>query len=453
MYHPPRQTSTAELRNQRAVVFNEAETLLVGADVENRPLTASEESEFKRLEARIDTLTREISLAEKREATQMDELKRTAGGMPDFNGGAVPDDPMSRVHVPFGGPKLTAFPNNAAGREAAYKSGMWAAAALYGDPKATQWCREHGVMNIATEGVNTAGGILTPIELSSAIISMLSEYGVARRECRTIQMTSDTLVVPVRQSGLTAGFYGEGVEIQESDVVWKNLELHPKKCATLSRISAELRSDSIIDLAQFIATEAAYAFSALEDSCWLNGTGTSEFGGMRGLTQILIDGSHDAGKVAADSGHNTYAEIDADDLSTTMAALPDYALRGAKWYCSPVAWSLVFEPILAAGGGNAISDLSRQVTRSYLGYEVVVSNAMPSSTGDLANKVMILFGNAMQSSLFGSRNDIRIALSGDRWFELDLLGVRSTERFQILSSHGCGDNTTAGPMVALVGTT
>ena len=55
--------------------------------------------------------------------------------------------------------------------------------------------------------------------------------------------------------------------------------------------------------------EAAQAFSEKEDECWLNGDGSSTYGGMQGLTQILIDGNHAASAIDATSGRDTYAEL------------------------------------------------------------------------------------------------------------------------------------------------
>ena len=135
-----------------------------------------------------------------------------------------------------------------------------------------------------------------------------------------------------------------------------------------------------------------------------------------------------------------------------MAALPQHALRGAKWFCSPVCWARVFAPILATAGGNTMQDPARAPVYSYLGHEVVITNSLSSSTSSLDGQVMLLFGNAMQSSLFGSRQEIRIGLSGERWFELDLIGVRASERFHIVNPPSVlGDGTTAGPMIGLIG--
>ena len=62
------------------------------------------------------------------------------------------------------------------------------------------------------------------------------------------------------------------------------------------------------------------------------------------------------------------------------------------------------------------------------------------------------YGDLALASTMGDRRGIRFRLSEDRYWELDQIGVKGTERFDIIN-HDIGDNTTAGPVVALIGNT
>jgi HK97 family phage major capsid protein len=133
-----------------------------------------------------------------------------------------------------------------------------------------------------------------------------------------------------------------------------------------------------------------------------------------------------------------------------MAALPAYALSNAKWYCSQPAFSLVFERLVAAGGGNTIDTMAGPAQYRYLGYPIVISQKMPTSTGDLSDVAMILFGDLRAACIMGDRRGFRFLTSNERYMEYDQIGLLGVERFDIVV-HSLGDGTTAGPIVALVG--
>ncbi|GMR20203.1 MAG: hypothetical protein BMS9Abin36_0798 [Gammaproteobacteria bacterium] len=336
-------------------------------------------------------------------------------------------------------------------KQDAYRSGQWLLAHLHGDEKAIRWCTDNGLPVAAAGGaINTKGGFLVPDEISTAIISLQEEYGVFRRECRVLPMSSDTLTIPRRDGGLTAYFVGENVEGTESDQSWGNVELNAKKLMVLTRMSSELNDDAIISMADDLTDQIAYAFANKEDDCAFNGDGTSTYGGITGIRTAIIDGTHTAGAVDAATGIDTFAEVTATDLSNVMAALPQYALPNAKWFVSQAGYSLVFERLMQAAGGNSLIILGGKAQMSYLGYPIVVSQSMPTSTGDLSNVSMLLFGDLRKAATMGARREVRVMVSAHRYMELDQIGVMGTERFDVVT-HDLGDNTTAGPIVSLIG--
>jgi len=331
--------------------------------------------------------------------------------------------------------------------------GHWLLATLTGREQSQRWCRDHGLdIRSMSEGVLTGGGALVPDEMSSAVIYLVEQYGVARQQCRVIPMQTDLMVIPKRTGGLTGYFVGENSDITNSDVSWGQIELTPKKYATLTRISNELQEDAIIDVAGWVAKEAAQAFAEQEDDCWLNGDGTITYGGMTGVRTKLVDGNHAAGAVDAASGHNTLAEITTGDLDSMMAALPAYALKNAKFYTSASGYANVFQRLIEAAGGLTLADMvTGPIRKGYMGHEVVISQKMPTGAStDYTNEAMLLFGDMSLAVAFGERRAINAMVDNSRYMELDQTAVRVTERFHI-NVHDLGDGTTAGPIVGLIG--
>lgn len=347
--------------------------------------------------------------------------------------------------------------------EAAYRSGMWLAAAVHRKPWAEKWCRENGVpmlmrdpetmqVRVMTENVLSQGGALVPSEMEAAIISLRDSYGVARQLARVRPMASDTLLVPRRTGGVTAYFFqdDDGTGVTSSDKGWDLVRLSTKKLGALAKISRDLIEDAVISVIDDMAQEQAYAFAKLEDQCLIIGDGTSTYGGITGINTKFEAVAY-AGRTALTSGHDLLSEVDNTDLTTVMGNVSQYAIgSGAKWLCSALAKSLVFNRLKAVAGGNSIQTLGQMPTDDFLGYPIVTSEVMPAVATTLNAKVMMVFGRFDMAASIGSRRGIEMQTLVERYAELGLIGVLCTERFDC-NVHDLGTTTVKGPLAAAYG--
>jgi HK97 family phage major capsid protein len=430
----------AELRAKRAEKVDAFTALAEKMNGDDYVEGAEDQSSYDEIKGEIATLDAKIKRAE-----DANKLKASSAIV-------VPgQDKVYATPKTFYG-KLKAFRGQNA-EDAAYRSGMFIRATMFRNEAAQEWCRENGVVigKAQAEGTNTAGGFLVIPEFERAIIDLREEVGTFRQNVRMIPMGSDSLSIPRRTGGVTAYFVGENAQITASQKGWGQVNLAAKKIGALSLTSTELAEDAIINIADDLAQEMAYAFAAKEDACGWNGDGTSTYGGISGVRTKIIDGTHTASAIDGASNHDTFGEIDATDLANVMGALPKYAERNAKWYCSQTAWATVFQRLIAASGGVTLSEITGgKPTRRYLGYEVVIDQTLPTSTSDLSNVAMIFFGDLSLAATMGERRGIRVKTSDDRYFEYDQIGIQATERVDI-NVHDLGDNTTAGPLIALIG--
>lgn len=449
------------LQQERSHKALSAKEVVEGADKAGRPMTADEVALFDKLTAEVDSLDARI----KAHLEHADRVERLAKVI-ESQRQTLPEpvkpatiEVAPRVHATarrYGALRAHKGPNAEA---RAYRNGMWARAVILRDEKAARWCQQHGVATWggdlqAAHGTtpNSAGGVLVPDETAQDIIDLRESYGVFRQNCRVWPMRRDTLTIPRRASGLTVAAVGESSALSESDTSWNGVQLTAKKCGGLTRMSTEIAEDAIIDLGDMLVEEAAYAFSYFEDRCGFIGDGTSTYLGIRGLTNLLTTASSLTGAVAAASGHDTMAEIDASDLAKVMAALPEYARMNAKWYCSAVALDLIFGRLMAAAGGNTIQTIQGGYQRSYLGYPVVVSQVLPTSQSTINGTAILFFGDLSKSSALGDRREMRILVSDQRYMEYDQVAISFLSRIDIVN-HDVGTTSAAGPIVGLMGTT
>jgi HK97 family phage major capsid protein len=160
------------------------------------------------------------------------------------------------------------------------------------------------------------------------------------------------------------------------------------------------------------------------------------------------------GAVDAASGHDSLDEVTTDDIATLVAALPEYARPNAKFYCSGVADAVIFGALQMAAGGNSAENLASGWTRRFYGFPVVVSQVCPSvlTATYYNNKVMVILGDLSMSSTLGNRRDIRIEILSELYASNDQIGIKGTQRFDIVN-HNVGTTSVAGPVVGLVGCT
>jgi HK97 family phage major capsid protein len=447
-----------ELRDDMSHALRSAEDLNVKIEKENRLPNPDEKRSIDDFLAAATRIKEEIAAIDAAEA-QRAKLQEAIAGLtqpaarkaPSENPNPNPVNSDTRIEIPghqlrFG--KLKAF----RGKDAevnALKAGMFLRAALFGSYTAARWCQSHGVETRAmSEGSNTAGGFLVPTEMSQAIIDLREEYGVFRRNVRVLPMGRDTITIPRRTSGLTATFTGEAVALTSSDKAFDQVQMVAKKLGVYTLISTELDEDAVISIADDIASEMAYAFALKEDQCGFNGDGTSTYGGIEGVVTKLVPGM--AGAVDATSGHDTFEEVDAADLSRTMAKLPAYARMGAKWFCSAPAFDLIFSRLAVGAGGNTIQTVAGAVQRSYLGYPIEISQVLPTTTSTINNTPILLFGDLGKAATLGERRGISVKRSDELKFLEEQIAIKATERLDI-NVHDVGDASNAGPIVALVG--
>lgn len=343
---------------------------------------------------------------------------------------------------------LTAFPDE----ETAALAGAWTLG-LLGDADQEAKAERGGlVLRAQGENLGTSGGFLVPSPIANAVINVREKYGSFRANAQVAPMGSDAVSVPRRTADLTATFIGESVTIADSSTAWDAVGLVAKKLGVLVKVSSELFEDSVIDIGNEIAEQMGQAFAKAEDGCGWNGDGTSTYGGMRGVTQLLIDGSHDGSKLVAAAGHDLFTEIDVADLSNLAAKLPSIALANAKWYVSPFGFANVFARLAATSGSTFVAAPAADgsLRAFYLGFPIVVTPSLPNSVASQTGKVMLCFGDLALAATLGDRRTLAVRTSRQRFIDNDQIGILATQRLDIVC-HDLGTNAEAGPLVGLVG--
>jgi len=132
-----------------------------------------------------------------------------------------------------------------------------------------------------------------------------------------------------------------------------------------------------------------------------------------------------------------------------MGTLPQYAIGNAKWYMSQQGFYQMVANLAAAAGGNRLDIVDEPIKPRLLGFPVVFAQKLPIKATTQTGAAMFFFGDLTLAAALGERRGVTIKRSDHRYFENDQIGLLGTERFDI-NVHDFGDNTNAGPLVAMV---
>lgn len=445
-----------ELQDERGHLIKSSRDIVEKAKKDDeRALTEVEKTELAGLHkeiARVDAEITDRTIFDRYDqatAQQMATLestpRRTIAPDPS-NTGEAPRPAVPNVSTRVG--KLEAFKGPNAQRDA-YRSGQFILAAIFKSDRAARWLRDDGMdLRAMSINTNTAGGFIVPEEMSAAIIDLREQYGVFRRECDVIPMSRDIMTIPRSSGSGTAAFTAENAAITESEPTFNQVTLTAHKLGRIARISTELSDDAIINMSDWLAKHYAHSFALKEDETGFTGDGSASFAGIEGVNTKILLAAHAGSRFIASVA--LFSTLTTADLTSLMGTLPEYAHPNAKWYCSQLASDTVFGRLAAVAGGNTIQTLAGRFEKSFLGYPIVISQVMPKVTTSLADVVMLLFGDLSAAATLGDRREITVAQSMDRYFELDQIAIKATERIDI-NAHDLGTASEAGPIVALIG--
>jgi HK97 family phage major capsid protein len=403
-----------------------------------------------------------------------DRLKAGTGRKTETDLPKASDVPAERNKANFAIPAsvkrfgtLNNFKGNKDGVDAdvrAYRFGMWGLAMLsiqmpgrYNFRKAVEdFPSMFGAASQSVDGNGTH--YLIPHEFGTDMIVLREKYGVARRLLRKVPMMSDTRSDPRRKGGLTASFPGEGNAAAESNKAWDDVNLTAKDLIVLSRYSANVNADAVINFGDDLAGEISYAFSHTEDLCAFMGDATSPFGHIMGIVSKLknVDGLGTVSAGLVTGSGNTWGALVLKDFNSVVGALPQYAdTDDACWLMHRTFYYGVIEPLIQAAGGVTAVEV-REGTRKprpiFQGYPVEFSQVWPNVSA--SGSVVCALGDFAKGCAFGDRMEDSIAFSehatigGQNVFERNQIAIRGIERFDV-NIHDVGDGVNPGPVTAL----
>lgn len=445
-----------DLTEEREGLVNESKALVALAEKEDRDFTPDEQSHFDDIannllpavDERIENRKKFDDMVKQQAAISLGSQLPDPEGRQIGTDGASLGLPASRdtIKVPAKakrGGHLKAFKGPDAERNAFVAGQIYLAGAL-GKESSIQWCKDHGIVyNAMTEGTNSAGGFAVDDEMMAAILRLREERGVFFRYANQVPMGSDVMTIPRLITDVTAAWTNEATAVSASDATLAQATLTAKKLLVLTKISTELDEDAIVSIGDAVTQSMAYQTADKVDDAGFNGDGTSGFGSITGLANAL----NSAAINTLGTGDTALSNVVLKDYEETMALVGQYPGANYRWYVHSTTYYNSMLNLLNAAGGNTIASLAAgQTEPMFLGYPVTFAQVMDSSLA--ASDDVCYFGDLGLAASVGTRSAFNTAVSAERYFEEDVIALRSRERIAV-TVHETGDTIRTRPIVAM----
>lgn len=299
----------------------------------------------------------------------------------------------------------------------AYQMGQFVKSQM-GDNRAAQYCNDHGIKAM-TASNDASAGLFIPEQLEDAIIKLRDERGLARKVCKVVPMSSDSVKRRRQVSGPSFTYIGEGSTIATTGkVVYETYDLNSKWVATGTEFYTNLEEDATINLIDEFTDWAGYALAGAEDAAIFAGDGTSTYGGIIGMRQKfknLVEGAGgtwttDAHKLYAaglsSAGGDLWTDVTAAIVQKMGAYVANRVGANRAYICSSQFYYNVLYPLaLASNTVTPVDIIDGVQTFRFNGYPVYITDYMPTATA--VSTIPLLFGD-FSSYAFGDRRGMTV---------------------------------------------
>lgn len=249
------------------------------------------------------------------------------------------------------------------------------------------------------------GGYVVDSELSAEIRHLVTEYGVARSEMTTVQLSKGSYKANNLVTDVTVFWVDQGSAISSTQAVLGQETLTLEKLGAIVTLTRELLEDQEIDLFSFIASRVAEGFARKEDEAFFTGEGTGDTANAEFEGVLYATGANEATMIG-----DAFTDLTADDLLNMQDESPQSIARNGKYYMHRSIRNLVRK--LKDDQGNYIyQNPSESGPALIWGRPVVEVEVMPSVADSDADTAFIIYGDLKKSSILGYKG----AISADRF--------------------------------------
>jgi HK97 family phage major capsid protein len=262
-------------------------------------------------------------------------------------------------------------------------------------------------------GTAASGGYLAPESFQARLFEALEELGTMASRVETVT-TGDgrSIEWPTLTDDGDAAWTAEAAAFNEDDLAFGVATIDAHKATRLVKVSEELLSDSVLDVANLVATKMGESFGRLFNTAIMVGDGSSKPDG-------IVPGAT-VGVTAAGA-----AAITADELIDLEHSVALPYRTGAIFVVRDATVKLLRKLKDSDGRYLWNDSMVAGVPTTLLGYPVVTDPDMPAVA---ASARTIMFGNVRRAYLFRRVSTIGVQRLNELYSANGLVGFRAFMR-------------------------
>jgi HK97 family phage major capsid protein len=301
---------------------------------------------------------------------------------------------------------------------------------------ATAFARDR--LGLSTRTALSTTDVPLPVQYSSEMRELISEFGVVRRRMSPYPIgmgTARPARMGTRPAFASIAMSGSFPE-KSPTITFASLESH--KIGGVVRLPREIDEQSMVAMGQFLARYGAVEFARAEDVWGFTADGTATYENVKGIIQVAKDNSR---TVTLGATKTKPSDATLDDFRAMRLKVNKAALNGRlSAYYLDSTWEARLPAFRTTAEPNVYQRLP-DGTAMLDGYPIVWTDVLtPYGTTATAGEALGVFG-ALSFWWMGEHGSPRIDTSEHVWFANDQLAVRFIEEIDF--DYAAADCTSA----------
>ena len=234
-------------------------------------------------------------------------------------------------------------------------------------------------------GDASTGSILIPDELAAEVLRIPDDPSAMMGKVRTVPMSVRKITYPNKLVGATWTWVTNEVTAKtETNPTFGSVDLECETGAAWIAFTEEMNEDSVVNLGAYFTELLRESWQTEFDKQCLNSAAAPFTGVLQNTGANVLN---------LGAGKTSFADVTFDDMKNLVAELDSQGKRNGAKFIMHVTVLDIFKGIKDDNGRYVWQEPAGQTPGTIMGYEYILSDAMPDASDSAVSTAFVAFGN------------------------------------------------------------